>query len=224
MIWHVQQLPRHGTVYAVRVVDRKSGRTFQTNSVMADLGQDSLCDILRIQDCNFDGYPDFYFFNYMGNVNSTYNFLLYDHNKGKFVFNEAMATLTDPWFDLVDSIIGTSFRASASDHGIAEYRFKGDSLYKTALWEQDLKPWPDFTTVTIGKLSDSERWTWHIFKAIYMTAPYKIRHKPHWYARLIVLSNSTSFNVIDKEKRGWFHVRGDSSGWVKKSNIKPAEK
>jgi hypothetical protein len=132
-IWHDQQLPRHGTVYAVRVVDRKSGRTFQTDSVLADLGQDSLRNILHIQDCNFDGYQDFYFFNYMGNVNSTYNFLLYDHNKGKFVFNEAMATLTDPWFDIVDSIIGTSFRASASDHGIAEYRFKGDSLYKTAL-------------------------------------------------------------------------------------------
>ncbi|GAB3348652.1 hypothetical protein GCM10027566_04160 [Arachidicoccus ginsenosidivorans] len=73
-------------------------------------------------------------------------------------------------------------------------------------------------------MSDSERWTWHIFKAIYMTAPYKIRHKPHWYARLIVLSNSTSFNVIDKEERGWFHVRGDSNGWIKKSNIKPAVK
>ncbi|WP_262712420.1 hypothetical protein [Arachidicoccus ginsenosidivorans] len=44
-----------------------------------------------------------------------------------------MATLTDPWFDIVDSIIGTSFRASPSNHGIAEYRFKGNSLYKTAL-------------------------------------------------------------------------------------------
>ena len=91
-IWHDQQSPRQGTVYAVRVVNRKSGRTLQIDSVMADLVQDSLGDIIHIQDCNFDAYPDFKFFNYMGNVNSTYNFFIYNSYsmRGHGYFNRPM--------------------------------------------------------------------------------------------------------------------------------------
>jgi|GEM_PF-6045965 len=211
--------PDEGAVYAVKVISRKTGKTLQVDSACANLDNGPLDDMVSIQDCNFDGYPDFYFFNYMGNVNSTYNFYLFNPKIKRFIYNDALSQLTDPWFDKEDKIIGTSYRGSASNHGSEEYTFTGDTLERVSLWDQDLEIWPEFSKEKIGGINKNGIWTEHTFRGIYKAPPYQIYAAPSLHAKILKTTNSESYTVIDQENKDWYHVTGDTTGWVKKNAL-----
>ncbi|HEY0297597.1 MAG TPA: hypothetical protein VGB84_00115 [Arachidicoccus sp.] len=209
-----------GTVYAVKMISKKTGKIIQTDSsVQSNLNDAPLNDMIHVKDCNFDGFPDFYFYSYTGGANSTYNFYLFDTAAKKFVYDEELSNLTNPEIDEKDKVISVTYRGSASDHGSEEYKYINGKLTRISLWDQDLKPFPSFSAEKIGGIDKQGVWREHIFRGIYEAPSYKIYAQPDIHSKVLKVTGNESYNVIDSENNFWFHVYGDTAGWVQKEAV-----
>lgn len=125
-----------GEVEALKIINRKKNTTQLIYPLGTPLA-DSLDDVVRVEDCNFDGYPDIMIYGHNGGAgpNDGYNFYLYDPRTGEFRFHEALSDLTQVEVDTENKTITSAWRDGAGHHGGEQYTFLADTLTKISYWD-----------------------------------------------------------------------------------------
>jgi hypothetical protein len=114
----------HVLLEAVEVRDRKSGRRTQMIYAGQVIPAWGTCDrAVGFQDANFDGYPDLSFTSVQGMANSSESFYLFDPARERFVYDDALSSLSDPMIDAAKREIRAGWRNGAAEHQSERYRY-----------------------------------------------------------------------------------------------------
>ncbi len=214
---------RYGIVNAIKITNIKTGKVQLIAPVGATL-LDDLDDVVRLQDCNFDGYPDIRIFAHTGGAgpNSGDNFYLYDPQNKQFEYNQKLSDLIYPQIDSIAHTITTSWRDGCCHHGGETYTFKADTLSEISEWNSH---WVGgrfsqyYTSKLVdGKWQDTTRYSTYLQNdRIYLYRTPKLKTKP------IGKITNASITIYD-ETPLWFKVetkidKASKMGWVFKPDF-----
>ncbi|MFH0799514.1 MAG: hypothetical protein V2A66_04955 [Pseudomonadota bacterium] len=121
-------IQRKGQASYARVSMTKSGKTLIEIKLPE---KESLGDepAARLEDFNFDGYPDLAVFSSAGNVQIFYNVYLFDPSQQKFIFNKKLSSLPCVEAQLATKTVFSSCNhSSACENWTETYRWSGNRL------------------------------------------------------------------------------------------------
>jgi hypothetical protein len=209
-----------GEVEALKIINKKKNTTQLIYPVGTPLA-DSLDDVVGVEDCNFDGYPDIMIYGHNGGAgpNDGYNFYLYDPRTGGFRFNEALSDLTQVEVDTGNKTITSAWRDGAGHHGGEQYTFLADTLTKISYWD-DYQGNGYFAQYSFGSLMDG-KWCDSSFYQTRITAKETpVFPAPGDTQRLTGTLRENDPVSIRETKPLWALVRGEDTagvlikGWI----------
>lgn len=216
----------NGSVDAIKIINRKTG-AIQVIEAGTDL-LSSMDNVVQVQDCNFDGYPDFWIpaFNGGAGPNYTNYFYLYNPKSGKFEFNEPLSDLEQVDVDSKSKTISSAFRDGCCHHGGATYGFVNNRLDTLSTWDDNAGPG------YFGAYDQSEKingkWQDSSYYYIYFDNSQRIKVYPQPKIHSSVQLRRVQFELgIHGELPLWFFMKGDDSlghpfqGWVQKAEVLP---
>src|SRR5699024_9367948 len=214
------------TVNAIKVINKKTGKV----QILTHIGTptDALDDVVQVQDCNFDGYPDFWIFAHDGGAGPNYgdDFYLYHPESGKFEYNEQLSNLTQVAVDTKMKTITSEFRDGCCHHGGEAYTFKNGQLDTLSYWNRQFGYFGIFAEYSAGK-KENGKWNDSTF---YEVSPVgentKIWAVPKVGAAVVKTLEADQIVAIHKEKPLWFYVTNTDygksfKGWMKKRDVFP---
>lgn len=201
-----------GNVDAVKVIDKKTGKTLQ---VIANIGatlETKLEDAVMVIDFNFDGYPDFmlYYQNGGAGPNNSWNFYTYNPASRRFVYNDTLSALSQVEIDLKTKTISCAWRSGAGIHGAERYQYINGTLTRTYFWEQTFGM-GYFAQEETGQLADGH-WQEQTLQGAELVAPsVSIYEQPEekGTGRVINKAGDDAFQyfLIEEETPLWYKVK-----------------
>ena len=216
-----------GQLDAVRIINKRTRQV----QVILDIGatpDNSINNVVQVQDCNFDGYPDIWinFQNGGAGPNYTRNFYLYNPHNRQFEYSEELSDLPQVEVDSRAKRITSNWRDGAAHHGGEQYTFTHDTLTKTSYWDNYCRN-EYFCTYTEGKQVGSN-WQEKTHYQGIISDTAVIYPEPNDTAAASGMNVKTDWVDILGETPLWFHIEITDSngharkGWTKKTNMLPA--
>lgn len=218
-----------GEVYGIKIINKKSGSVQVLDGIGAALSG-GLNDVVQVQDCNFDGYPDIWIYAHNGGAgpNDGNNYYLFNPKTGQFEFNQKLSDLTQVSVDSKSKIITSAFRDGAGHHGGGTYTFTHDTLTQVAYWD-DYCRGAFYCDYTKGQLINGH-WQDSLFHVIYPAdSNLKAFAEPRDNAAVMgSLASGYEMTILDACPL-WFYIDGTDTkekavkGWVKKEAVLPKQ-
>lgn len=215
-----------GEVDAIKIINKRTGQEQLIMDIGAEL-YDSLDDVLQVQDCNFDGYPDIWIRAQDGGAspNYTHNYYLYNPHTGQFDYNEPLSGLSQIEIDSKAKIISSSWRDGAAHHGARQYTFMHDTLVKISYWDNMFINGATFNVTKFGKLMNG-KWNDSIYYTGNITSQIAFVYAdPDQRSKPVDTLKQGDYADIHNETPLWFYVdatdsqNNDVKGWIKKTDL-----
>lgn len=218
-----------GEVYGIKIINKKSGNVQVLDNIGAAVANE-LNDVVQVQDCNFDGYPDIWIYAHNGGAgpNDGNNYYLYNPQNGQFEFNQNLSDLTQISVDTKSKTITSAFRDGAGHHGGGIYTFTHDTLSPISYWD-DYCRGSFYCTFTTGTLMNGH-WKDSVAYTLYLSdSNIQVFAQPEEGSTAIGTLGSGYETTIVGERPLWFYLEGTDKqnlpirGWVKKEGILPKQ-
>lgn len=219
-----QDYTNPGQVDALQIINKKTG----AQQVIMDIGAtlyDSLNNVVQVEDCNFDGYPDIMIYAHNGGAgpNDGYNFYLYNKQNEQFEYNEALSDLPQVEIDKKNKIITSAWRDGAAHHGGEQYTFIHDTLTKISYWDDYIGA--DFGQFSEGKWIDG-KWQESVhYRGNITVEETDIFAEPDKNSKSIGKLFDGNEATIYEETPTWFYIKAADStgkttnGWIMKTAL-----
>lgn len=218
-----------GEVYGIKIINKKSGNVQVLDNIGAAVA-DKLNDVVQVQDCNFDGYPDIWIYAHNGGAgpNDGNNYYLYNPRNGQFEFNQNLSDLTQISVDTKSKTITSAFRDGAGHHGGGTYTFTHDTLTQITSWD-DYCMGSFFCTFSTGTLMNGH-WQDSVAYTLYLSdSNIQVLARPEDNSVATGTLAPGYETTIVRERPLWFFLEGTDKqnqlvrGWAKKENILPKQ-
>ncbi|MBB6498320.1 XAC2610-related protein [Pedobacter cryoconitis] len=215
-----------GTVDAIRIINKKTGKHQLILNVGAVL-RSNQNEVIQVQDCNFDGYPDISLLMQTGGAgpNDTHNFYLYNPQTGDFEYNDELSQFPQIHIDTKNKLISTGWRNGAANHGGETYTYINKQLVKTADWNQAASA-GYFVQESKGELIDGQ-WIEQENRGIDLLTSAAVYNSPDELNKPVETVSKGDYAYITAEKPLFFFAEITTAtnhkvkGWIKKETVFP---